>query len=127
MNETQSDTYDRLVGGLKGLPDVIEVKPTTIRTVSPLLGLSQTFIVQTIRQREVGDHIFLETVSREGSLRIALPPQVADAIARQRESLTARSRSKAAKRVAQERKDRGEQPAFLTRKTGAKSARKKKR
>jgi hypothetical protein len=113
------DTYDRQIGALKGLPDVIEVKPSTVRVTIPLLGLSQTFIVQTIRQREVGDHVFLETVSRDGAVRIVLPPQVADAIARQRDALTAKSRSKAAKALAQERKERGELPAFLTRKKSA--------
>ncbi len=102
------DTYDRQIGALKGLPDVIEVKPSTVRVTIPLLGLSQTFIVQTIRQREVGDHVC-----------IVLPPQVADAIARQRDALTAKSRSKAAKALAQERKERGELPAFLVRKKSA--------
>ena len=110
------DTYDRQIGALKGLPDVIEVKPSTVRVSIPLLGLSQTFIVQTIRQRGVGDHVFLETVSRDGAIRIVLPPQVADAIARQRDTLTAKSRSKAARTLAQERKARGELPAFLKRK-----------
>jgi hypothetical protein len=114
------DTYDRQIGALKGLPDVIEVKPSTVRVSIPLLGLSQTFIVQTIRQRGVGDHVFLETVSRDGAIRIVLPPQVADAIARQRETLTAKSRSKAAKTLAQERKARGELPAFLKRKKASK-------
>jgi len=91
------DTYDRQIGALKGLPDVIEVKPSTVRVTIPLLGLSQTFIVQTIRQREVGDHVFLETVSRDGAVRIVLPPQVADAIARQRDALTSKSSSKGAR------------------------------
>ena len=112
------DTYDRQIGALKGLPDVIEVKPSTVRVTIPLLGLSQTFIVQTIRQRAVGDHVFLETVSRDGAIRIVLPPQVADAIARQRDTLTAKSRSKAAKALAQERKERGQLPAFLNHKRG---------
>jgi hypothetical protein len=112
------DTYDRQIGALKGLPDVIEVKLSTVRVSIPLLGLSQTFIVQTIRQREVGDHVFLETVSRDGAIRLVLPPQVADAIARQRDALTAKSRSKAAKALAQERKERGQLPAFLKHKKG---------
>jgi hypothetical protein len=110
------DSYDRQLGALKGLPDVIEVKPSTVRVTIPLLGLSQTFIVQTIRQRDVGDHVFLETVSRDGAIRIVLPPEVADTIARQRDALTAKSRSKAAKALAQVRKERGDLPAFLTRK-----------
>src|SRR5260370_1577145 len=69
------DTYDRQIGALKGLPDVIEVKPSTVRVTIPLLGLSQTFIFQTIRQRELGYHVFLETVSRDGAIRFVLQPQ----------------------------------------------------
>lgn len=114
------DEYDRLMGNLDGLPDVSSTKPTTIRTTVPLLGSSQTFIVQTFRQRDqrgeatvARDTIFLESVSRSGSLRLVIPPAVADAIARQRDALTSRARSKAAKAVAADRKARGERPAFL--------------
>lgn len=114
------NSFDRLIGALSGLPDVIEVKPTTIRCTTPLLGLSQIFIVQTMRQKDVGDHIFLETISEQGSIRIALTPQVADAIARQRDALTTKSRRKAAKRVAADRMARGEKPAFLKKKGGRK-------
>jgi hypothetical protein len=105
--------YDKQLSALKGLPDCVEVRPTTMRVVAPLIGASQTFIVQTVRQAEKGDHVFLEVVDATGTVRIVLPPQVANAIARQRESLTTRVRSKVAKRVAQERKDRGELPGFM--------------
>ena len=71
-------------------------------------GLSQTY-----RHREQGDTIFLETISAEGSIRIAIPPKVAEAIARQRDSLTDKSRSKAAKATAADRKARGVVPAFM--------------
>jgi hypothetical protein len=110
------DTFDRLIGGLDGLPDVVSTKPTPVRTLVPLLGSAQTFLVQTYRQREQGDTIFLECVSAEGTFRLAIPPKVADVIARQREALVAKARSKAAKANAQGRKDRGESPAFLKRK-----------
>lgn len=46
------DKFDRLMGALSELPDVTTVKPTTITTVSPLIGAAQTFIIQTMRQRE---------------------------------------------------------------------------
>ncbi len=105
------DVFDRLLGGLQGLPDVVHTKPATIRAMVPILGSAQTFIVQTYRQREQGDTIFLECVSADGSLRLATPPKIADAIARQREALTDKARSKAAKAIAQERKERGEKPA----------------
>jgi hypothetical protein len=107
------DVFDRLLGGLQRLPDVVHTKPATIRAMVPILGSAQTFIVQTYRQREQGDTIFLDCVSADGSLRLAIPPKIADAIARQREALTDKARSKAAKAIAQERKERGEKLAFL--------------
>jgi len=73
--------------------------------------------VQTYRQKEEGGTIFLEHVSETGTVRLVTPPQVAAVIARQREQLTAKTRSKAAKAVAQERKERGELRAFLKPKT----------
>ena len=109
------DLFDRLLGSLHGLPDVAHTRPATVRVITPLLGNSETFIVQTYRQAEQGDTIFLERSNRDGSLRIAIPAKVADVIARQRAALTASSRSRAAKRAAQDRKDRGETPAFLRR------------
>ncbi len=116
VSSAMPDAFDRLLGSLHGLPDVISTKPSTMRTVTPLLGTSQMFIVQTYRQLERGDTIFLECVSKDGSVRIALPPAVADAIARQRDALTDKSRSRAAKRQAQDRKDRGEVPGFMRKK-----------
>lgn len=110
---TIPDAFDRLIGALHGLPDVVASKPSTIRTLSPLIGTAQTFIVQTYRQREQGDTIFLECVSAVGSFRIAIPAKVAEAIARQREALTDQIRSRIAKAAAQERKAKGIKPAFL--------------
>jgi hypothetical protein len=107
------DTFDRLLGSLHGLPDVSHTRPATVRVITPLLGNSETFIVQTYRQAELGDTIFLERSNRDGNLRIAIPAKVADVIARQRDALATQSRSRAARRAAQNRKDRGEKPAFL--------------
>jgi len=106
----EQNTFDRLIGSLHGLPDVVNSKPSTIRAIVPLIGASQTFIVQTYRQKDTGDTIFLECVDVDGSFRLAIPPKVADAIARQREALTTKIRSRIAKQQAQERKDRGEIP-----------------
>jgi hypothetical protein len=109
--------FDRLMGALHGLPDVVSSKPSTIRTMLPVIGASQVYIVQTYRQREAGDTVFVESVSSEGTYRIALPPAVADAIARQREALTTKARSKAGKTAAADRKARGELPGFMRKKT----------
>lgn len=110
MTEQMPDSYDRLLGALDGLPDVVHTRPTTLRVTVPILGNAQTYIVQSFRQVGQGDHVFLEMVSREGSLRLAIPPKVADVIARQRAALNRKSRSKAAKAAAGERMERGEVP-----------------
>src|ERR1035437_4140815 len=59
---------------MNGLPDVITTKATTVRSLSSVLERSQTFIVQTYRQRDEGDTIFIEYIGVEGRLRLALPP-----------------------------------------------------
>lgn len=104
--------FDRILAGLDGLPDVTHAGPSTLRSVS-FIGTAQTFIVSTYRMREKGDTIFLETISSEGSLRLVIPPAVADAIARQRDSLTTKVRRKVGKASAEARKQRGELPGFM--------------
>lgn len=107
------DKFDRTLGALAGLPDVAHVKPATVQVLSPLIGEAQTITVQTFRQRERGDTIFLVCVGAEGSVRIALPPEVADVIARQRDALTAKNRRSAARAEAARRKAAGIKPGFL--------------
>ena len=104
------DDFDRQLGNLKGLPDVVETTPSVIRETTSLVGDARTFIVQTVRQLGVGDVIFVEYVGRQGTIRIALPPRVADAIARQRDTLTTKNRRKVARATAAARKARGEKP-----------------
>jgi hypothetical protein len=108
------DPFDRTIGALHGLPDTVCTKSSVTRVVPPFgVGGTQLYVVQTYRQREQGDTIFLEHVSEAGTVRLVIPAQVSAVIARQREQLTAKTRSKAAKAVAQDRKERGEIPAFL--------------
>ncbi len=107
------DKFDRMLGGLTGLPDVTHTKPSTVVTVSPLIGAAQTFIIQTYRQKEVGDTIFLQYVDDEGSKRLVIPPAAAETILRQHDSLTVKVRRKVGKEIAAARKARGELPAFL--------------
>lgn len=107
------DKFDRMMGALCVLPDVTKTKPSTISATSAIIGATQTFILQTYRQREKGDTIFLQYVDDTGSVRIAIPPEAADAIARQREALTTKVRKRVAKEQAQARKARGEVPGFM--------------
>jgi hypothetical protein len=111
------DIFDRMLGQLDGLPDVTKTKMVPLRVIPPLgIGGSQSYTIQTYRQREIGDTIFLELGNQNGLQRIIIPPAVAAAIARQRDQLTGKVRSKVAKATAQSRKERGLQPAFLKKK-----------
>jgi hypothetical protein len=98
MNEPKeykiTDKFDRMLGGLHNLPDVISTKPSTVVAVLPLIGQAQTYIIQTLRQREKGDTIFVQYVDDRGSVRLVIPPAAAEAIARQRDSLTTKARKR---------------------------------
>lgn len=107
------DKFDRLFGELAGLPDVTQGKPSTVVTSLPIIGQAQTWVVQTLRQSEVGDYIFVQYIDSEGGFRFVIPPQAAAAIARQADAISTKNRKRSAKASAQARKARGEQPAFL--------------
>lgn len=128
MSESMPDKFDRLLGLLDGLTDTLNTKPSTVQVIAPLgVGGSQVFIVQTYRQHnrdsegkvtQSADTIFLQTIPPESEkpIRIALPSQVADVIARQRDALTARSRARAGRERAAADKAAGRAPGFLRRK-----------
>ena len=111
-NKPTLSYFDRMIGTLHGLPDVVKTKATTMRVV-PAFGLgTYVYVVQTFRQKEVGDMIFLENVSENGTVRIVIPPQVANTIARQRDQLAKRNRSRASRQVMSDRMARGEKLGF---------------
>ena len=113
-NDNQISKYDRAYGGMHDV--CLRTKPSTINNIE-LTGRTETFIVETMRHAEYGDFIFVRYIDGSGAVvRLALPPKVANAIAAQRDSLTAKRRSIASKGVAQARKDRGEQPGFMRKK-----------
>jgi len=112
MADQTISKYDRLRGSLQNV--AMFTRPSTIKNVETLTGKAETFVVETCRYEDMGgDYVFVECVDDTGVTRLALPPKVANAISSQRDSLTARRRSITAKRLAQERKDRGEQPGFM--------------
>jgi hypothetical protein len=119
------DNFDRVIGALAGLPDVAHTKPSTVVSATPLIGETQTFIVQTYRRREEGDTIFLQVIEAGRSLRLVIPAKAADAIARQREALTAQVRKKIGRESAAARAAKGIPPAFLTNPPKRKRAKKK--
>ena len=123
------DPFDIQLGIVDGFP---MTRPSTI-VATPLLGVggTTTWIVQTSRVPDGGgDTIFLQALAANGTAyRIAVPPKVADAIARQRDQLTKRSRSAAARASAASRpprsftaEDRAKAAASRARKAAAKRA-----
>jgi hypothetical protein len=116
-NDNQIAKYDRIRGALEGV--ALFCKQSTIRTITQLTGKSETFVVETGRHAEQGDYIFVECVDEEQKVtRLCLPPKVANAIASQRESLSAKRRSIAAKHNMKERMANGFVPNFTKKRKG---------
>jgi len=110
LQKVLSDRFDRVFGLLDGLPDSASTRATTVRATTPLIGAADTYIVQTVRMREQGDTVFLEYVGGSGSIRMVLPPSVTEAIARQRDALSTKVRSKTSKAVMERRMAEGYKP-----------------
>jgi hypothetical protein len=115
------DHFDRLIGTIDGLPNVTKSRPSTVTTVLPLIGLSQTFVVQSYKDADEGFYVFLQMVDAEGRARIALPPKVTAAIYRQQDALIRRSRRQAG-RDRWDRMSEAEQDAHVTRLRKARGA-----
>lgn len=104
-SDQMPDEFDRMLGVLDGVS--VATQDTTIPVV-PTLGVGGTrkFIIRTARH-EGRDHLFVEMIARDRSFREYFPPEVTAAIARQRDSLTARNRRAGARQAARTRKARG--------------------
>lgn len=107
------DPFDRAMGELTTVNGVDQVKAST-QVVTDFYGRTVTFIVQTFRWRDPADPkarardtVFVQQMDAEGGARFVLPFQVSDAIASQREALTARSRRRAGEAAAEARQANG--------------------
>lgn len=87
--------FDHLHGEMMSLSDVARIKPATRVIHFPLLGSVQ-YTVETMRQAEQGDTVFLTVVEGKGNKRIAIPPAVSDLIARQRDAAARKMKKRAA-------------------------------
>jgi hypothetical protein len=131
------DPYDRLLGQLDGgLPGVTKTKISTIRVVPPLgVGGSIQTTIQTFRQEgQLEDDViegearraparfvtFVQVVLGDKVQRLLLTDDALAVLRRQQDSLTSQAQSRAAKRAAQTRKERGFVPTFGRKKGRAK-------
>jgi len=106
---TTVNFFDRVRGGLEDAGNTIKTRVATIRQVQFLVGDVLTYLVETIRH-EGGDTIFIEVTSKDGTIRVVLPPKVANTIARQRDALTKKTRQRVGREQAAERKAQGIEP-----------------
>lgn len=104
------DAFDRVLGSLHGLPNTLISRPSTVTEVLPIVGLAQTYVVQTHRSDKGRNTVFLQMVDAQGRARIVIPPKVADAIYRQRELLVAKARSRTARETYERLKREGRAP-----------------
>lgn len=111
FSQAEPDAFDRAYGQAQGFP---HTRPSTIM-VANLLGIGgvRQYTVETFRVPELGDSVFVTIAGPEGLQRVHLPPNVTNAIARQREALTGQSRSRAAKERAKADKAAGRVPGFM--------------
>jgi hypothetical protein len=63
------DVFDRTFRRLHDVPETVQTKATTVRAVDPVLEIASTFIVQTVPHKDLGDHIFIEYIGTDGSMR----------------------------------------------------------
>lgn len=96
-----ADKFDRTLGNLDGLPDVVQTRPATIRVTD--IVSTETFIVQTVRH--IGDIVFIEHVRDGQTTRIVLPASVTELIARQRDAVSYLAKRQQGRRLAEAQKD----------------------
>jgi len=117
MDEHSLDPFDVQRASFDGVPGVLRTKPSLCEETTPLTGTSVTYIIETVRRpvpskskdgpERFGYTIFLQVVTKEGTVRVALPPRATDLIASQRDSLSGRARKAAAKAAVVTRRERG--------------------
>lgn len=106
-----TDQFDQTLARLVGLPGGAHTQPAVVQDVD-FYGKVTSWMVQTVKH-DGGDTVFLTSVNSEGSSRFVLPPRVLAAIDRQRASALTTVRRRHGRRIAEERRARGETPAFM--------------
>ncbi len=96
MTDETRDIFDRVLGNLIDRQDVFSTRPSTVMSVEPILGDSETYVVRTMKT-EFGNYGFIQVISRKGGLRFVLPPKAMQALYRQQAALVKASRSSTAK------------------------------
>lgn len=105
------DQFNQTLQRLLGLPNGAHVAPVVVQDID-FYGKETQFIVQTVKSDQ-GETVFLTVVNANGADRIVIPARVIQTIDRQRATVQTKVRRRHGRRLAEERKLRGEKPAFL--------------
>lgn len=109
--------FDRSMDSFLDNQAAVHAGPAQKRLMGAFGLGAQMWIVQTFRI-EGADTLFLECYGDAGQTRLVVPPEVTRIIARQYDALGGKSRSRAAKALAADRKERGIPPGFMKKKGG---------
>lgn len=102
-----TDEYSRDLARLKGHPDAFETTSTTER--ADFYGNHEAWVVKTIRINGEAT-VFMIRTSASGQLRMVIPPDITAVIARQRDTITDKSRRRGAIKAAATREALGIKP-----------------
>jgi hypothetical protein len=105
-----TDPFDRILAQVIGLPPGVHTKPSLVQAID-FYGHSSQFTVQTIRTED-GDYVFITTMSAGKAERYVLPPKVSETIARQRDTMSTKVRSKIGKERAEQLRAEGKLPTL---------------
>ena len=108
-----TDAFDLLLSSMIGLPNGAHTQPTVVQAMD-FYGNVTSYMIQTVRTEE-GVTAFVTQVNAQGSVRYILPLAVLSVIDRQRGAITTKLRRRHGRRLAEERKAAGIQPAFMKR------------
>ena len=100
------DEFTLQLANWSDYPQATKVGPAIVQTQT-FLGNAETWTVQTIRHSDLGEAVFIQRIHSSGSMQLALPPKVTEAIARQRDSISAKNRRRGARRAVETKRELG--------------------
>lgn len=109
-NQTPSpiptDEFSRALRALNDDPAALQSQSTL--QLSDFYGRNQTWVVQTFRAGDGREHIFLQCVAAQETVRLKLPPEVAFTLVGHRNALSVRAKRRQGHRLVAQRKERGD-------------------
>jgi hypothetical protein len=119
-----TNPYSRELRQLRDNPGALSSQ-STIQT-QDFYGNAATWVLETYRDGDGREKVFVQKIDELGGARLVLPPEVTAALARHRDQLAARAKRRQGHRLVAQRKERGDvlgNPEALRRARGRRKAR----